>query len=172
MDESQDAPTIPATRRDRSVEARREARLKKYARERRIVDRLNRGVSMAELAASEGVTLRRMQILVNHLLARRQPAAPAEYVALQVNRLNEAMMVAYGAMTESNLQAVDRVVRIVGEMDRYHGFSARPNNTAPFASAGAAMEMTPEALEKARSGDGNGAGASGDARHSAAWPTR
>jgi hypothetical protein len=66
-----------------------------------------------------------MQILVREILARRAPSPPAEYLALQVNRLNEAMIVAYGSMAGGNLKAVDRVVRIVSEMDRYHGFFPR-----------------------------------------------
>ena len=43
-----------------------------------------------------------------------------------MSRLNEAMIVAYGAMAGGNLKAVDRVVRIVSEMDRYHGFYSNP----------------------------------------------
>ena len=123
MAEVQDLDAHPATvRRDRPIDARREARRRRHARERRIVDWLNRGVSMAELAAREGVTLRRMQILVKAILARRGPPAPAEYLALQTSRLNEAMLVAYSAMASGDLRAVDRVVRLVREMDRYHGF--------------------------------------------------
>jgi len=118
-------PQTPATRRDKAAEARRKARLKKDARENRIIDNLNRGMSVTELAARQGVTLRRMQILVREILARRAPSPPAEYLALQVNRLNEAMIVAYGSMAGGNLKAVDRVVRIVSEMDRSHGFFPR-----------------------------------------------
>jgi DNA-binding CsgD family transcriptional regulator len=71
MAKSEDAvPQPPASRRDRSIEGRRKARRKKGARERRIVDLLNRGISTAEIAAAEGVTLRRMQILVKTILAR------------------------------------------------------------------------------------------------------
>jgi hypothetical protein len=121
----QDAvPEGPAARRDRSAGARREARLKRASREKRIIALLNSGMSVAELAADERVTLRRMQILVRDILAKRTPQPPAEYLALQVNRLNEAMIVSYAAMAGGNLKAVDRVVRIVSEMDRYHGFAA------------------------------------------------
>jgi len=117
MARGQDAETQPPpTRRDKAAAARRKARLRRDARERRIIDKLNRGLSEAELAAREGVTLRRMQILVQEILARRAPSPPAEYLALQVNRLNEAMIVAYGSMAGGNLMAVDRVVRIVSEM--------------------------------------------------------
>ena len=165
MAELQDAVPQPV-RRDRSVEARREARLKKDARERRIIGMLNRGVSIAEIAAREGVTLRRMQIVVKNILARRAPPAPSEYLALQVSRLNEAMMVAYGSMAGGNLMAVDRVVRLVKEMDRYHGFcpsgdagaAARlaPPAEALALAAPTAMEITPQTFEKARFRDENG----------------
>ncbi len=186
MAKSEDAvPQPPAPRRDRSMEARRKARRKKGARERQIVDLLNRGFSTAELAAAEGVTLRRMQILVKTILARHAPSAPADYLALQISRLNQAMFVAAGEMHKGDLKAVDRVIRLVSEMDRYHGFfpnaddkRVRPDRLAPPAPAplalappadigsaparSGAMEMAPQRLEKAQFGDGNGAAWPGD----------
>ncbi len=96
--------------RDRSIEARRAARVAKFKRERRIIDLLNRGVSVAEIAAREGVMEKSMRAIVREILARRVPEPPAEFVALQLSRLNEALLVAYGAMSGANLRAVDRVV--------------------------------------------------------------
>jgi hypothetical protein len=68
-----------------------------------------------------------MRNLVRGILARRMPQPPAEFLALQVSRLNEALLVSYSAMHDSvtgtNFEAVDRVVRIVRELDRYHGFA-------------------------------------------------
>ena len=113
----------PAPLRDRSTEARRAARQAKARRERRIVDLLNRGVWVAEIAAREEVTEKRMRSVVSEILARRMPEPPAEFLALQVSRLSEALLVAYSAMSGANLRAVDRVVKIVRELDRYHGFS-------------------------------------------------
>ncbi|HME85298.1 MAG TPA: hypothetical protein VKG91_12320, partial [Roseiarcus sp.] len=107
--------------RNRSIEARRAARLRKARRERGIVDLLNRGVAVAEIAAREGVTEKRMRAVVRDLLARRMPEPPEQFLALQKSRLNEALLVAFGAMSGSNLKAVDRVVKIVRELDRYHG---------------------------------------------------
>src|SRR5271166_6891404 len=135
-------PQTPPTRRDKAAEARRKARLKKDARENRIIDNLNRGMSVTELAARQGVTLRRMQILVREILARRAPSPPAKYLALQVSRLNEAMIVAFGAMAGGNLKAVDRVVRIVSEMDRHHGFFP---SRAPAPAERRQLAMRPEA---------------------------
>ena len=49
------------------------------------------------------------------------PHPPEEFVAIQVSRLNEALLVAYSAMSPTNLKAVDQVVKIVRELDRYGG---------------------------------------------------
>jgi len=64
-----------------------------------------------------------------------------------VSRLHEALIVAYGAMSGANLEAVDRVVTIVRELDRYHGFAVadeamrpRPSRLAPPSPAPLALE--------------------------------
>ena len=91
---------------------------------------LNRGISVAEIASRSGVSIAHMRKQVRKILAERAPAPPAEYLALQVNRLNEALLVSYSAMhntiTGPNFEAVDRVVKIVRELDRYHGFGVAP----------------------------------------------
>jgi hypothetical protein len=119
-----------APRRDRSTQARRRAREAKAAREGHIIDLLNRGVSVAEIASRSGVSIKHMRNLVRKILAERMPQPPAEYLALQVGRLNEALIVSYSAMYDSttgaNFEAIDRVIRIVRELDRYHGFAAAP----------------------------------------------
>ena len=106
-----------------------------------------------------------MRALVSEILARRMPEPPAEFLALQVSRLNEALLVAYSAMSGGNLGAVDRVVKIVRELDRYHGFSAadRRSHTrrieakaaGPLALAADRPEMAPQSLERIESAPGN-----------------
>ena len=109
---------------------RRATRREKVQREERIVGLLNRGASVPEIAASEGLTLKRMRNVVRKILSERRPLPPAEFLALQVSRLNEALLVSFTAMHEpkegTNFEAVDRVVKIVRERDRYHGFAAVP----------------------------------------------
>ena len=123
-------PSWTPVRRERSVAARRAARLERGEREARIVSLLNRGVAVAEIAAREGLSLKRMNNLVREILAQRMPQPLAEFLALQVSRLSEALLVSYSAMHTSvsgaNFEAVDRVVKIVRELDRYHGFGAVP----------------------------------------------
>jgi hypothetical protein len=163
-----------ALRRYCSPAARSAARRRRGERERRIVILLNAGVSIDEIAAQERLTLKRMRNLVREILARRMPQPPAEFVALQISRLSEALLVSYSAMGGANLKAVDRVVRIVRELDRYHGFAPRAVPTraeelrlappaqsplaleAPHADRFGNSEMAPQAVEKARFGLGNG----------------
>jgi hypothetical protein len=99
----------------------RAARLAKFKREQSIVDYLNRGVSVAEIAARLGVGEKRLRAIIREILARRMPHPPEEFVAIQVSRLNEALLVAFSAMSPTNLKAVDQVVKIVRELDRYGG---------------------------------------------------
>ncbi len=99
----------------------RAARLEKFQREQLIVDYLNRGVSVAEIAARVGVGEKRLRAIMREILARRMPRPPMEFVAIQVSRLNEALLVAFSAMSPTNLKAVDQVVKIVRELDRYGG---------------------------------------------------
>ena len=104
----------------------------KRERDNIVIDSLNRGLSMAEIADAIGVSDKRMRALVREILARRQPAAPEEFAALQTSRLNAALGVAYDAMMKGDLRALDRVVTIVRELDRYAGFGlgrgARPES--------------------------------------------
>src|SRR5271157_4820565 len=163
-------PAPPAIRRDRSPAARNAARRRKAEREMRIVGFLNRGVSIAAVAAREGVTERGMRKYVRSVLARCAREPPAEFLALQVSRLNEALLVAYSAMSGGNLQAVDRVVRIVRELDRYHGFAAAEQHSTLDASRlegpkqdrialdpppPIGPETAPQGLESAESAPGN-----------------
>jgi hypothetical protein len=142
LETSETAP--PAARRDRSLAARRAARQAKASRESRIVEGLNRGVSLADIAEREHVGEKRMRVLVHEILARRVPKQPAEFVATQVSRLEAALRVSYDAMAVDNLRAVALVVKIVRELDRYHGFVAAEHRglaAAPEALPGPADQV-------------------------------
>ena len=109
-----------------------------------------------------------MRNLVREILAKRMPQPLAESSSrLQISRLNEALLVSYSAMHNSvsgtNFEAVDRVVRIVRELDRYHGLApcggpprapetlrlAAPSQTplAPEGPISSDSEMAPQAIE-------------------------
>ena len=77
--------------------------MRKFKRERLIIDFLNRGVSVAEIAERIDMTEKRMRALVREILARRMAASPEDFAALQVSRLNEALLAAYGAMSAATM---------------------------------------------------------------------
>lgn len=169
------APSDKPARRGGSSRIRRATRREKVQREERIVGLLNRGASVPEIAASEGLTLKRMRNVVREILSERMPQPPAEFLALQVSRLNEALLVSFTAMHDpaagTNFEAVDRVVRIVRELDRYHGFAAvlrsreeteahplPPPVERPLALEGPSPSdslITPQVIGKARFGLAN-----------------
>jgi DNA-binding CsgD family transcriptional regulator len=145
-DPSSDSQPSPP-RRDRSLAGRRQARADKAGRERRIANFLNAGVTVDEIAVREGLSVKRTRNLVRETLARHRPEPPAEFVALQLSRLREALLVSYSAMGGGNLGAVDRYVKIVREMDRYHGFAPRQMLPPPEPKRLASPAPTPLALE-------------------------
>ena len=112
-----------------------------------------------------------MRALVRDILARRMPEPRAQFFALQVSRLEEALLVSLGAMSGSNLQAVDRVSRscassiaiTVSSQQSAGAFrvaSEAPEEIAPWLEAHIAKrsrpQMAPQRLEKIESAPGNG----------------
>ena len=87
------------------------------------------GVAMAEIARREGISERGLRKYVRNLIARRAPEATGEFTALQMSRLNEALLMSFGAMSGTNLPTVDRVVRIVRELDHYQGLGRGARGT-------------------------------------------
>jgi hypothetical protein len=120
-------PSSPV--RDRSPVARAAQHAARGERERRVVEGLKGGVAMAELARREGITVRGMRKYVRSLIARRAPEETGEFIAVQLNRLNEALLVSFDAMSAENLPAIDRVVKIVRELDRYRGLGGGAKGT-------------------------------------------
>jgi len=124
MTDNAPAPdTSPKAPRARSHKARLAARRAKAGREERIFELLTSGLSIAEIALQDGVSQRRMREIIQNILARRE-ANPAEgFAALQTARLSDAMKVAYSKMWDDggDLQAVDRVLKIARELERYQG---------------------------------------------------
>ncbi len=129
----QEPASVPTTKRKRAT--RRETAM----RDARIVRALAHGEAIDEVAAREGLTLKRARERVAAVVARRTPGPTEDFVAVQIARLNEAMLVAYGAMKDGNLGAVDRVLRITREYDRYQGLALTLARGAGAAAGGGAI---------------------------------
>jgi hypothetical protein len=114
----------------------------------RLLNLLASGVRTAELALQDGVSPRRMRDRIAAALARREVEPPTSFAPLQVARLSDAMMVAYAAMMDGDLKALDRVLRIARELERYQGYrSPEPPALAPATQpARLAAPVAPRAL--------------------------
>ena len=128
----------------RSRRHRHEAREAKATRDVRLFNLLKSRVPNAEIALQKGLSVRRARECVQEMLARREVDPPAGFTPLRIGRLSDAMMVAYAAMMEGNLHALDRVLRIVGEIDRRHGFGGAQGQ--PGAAATRALAASAPAL--------------------------
>ena len=95
-------------------------------RDLRLIEKLAAGATIEEIAASEGISVKWARERKAALLASRVIDTPHEFIKLQIRRLSEAMLVSYSAMSLGDLKAVDKVIRVARELDRYHGFAPRP----------------------------------------------
>jgi hypothetical protein len=100
------------------------ARRATATRKLRIVEQLVAGMSVARIAQAENRSVRRVRQIIAETLDKRESDPPAGFVQLQIARLNDAMMVAHTRMIEGDLRAIDRLVNLVRELDRYHGLRA------------------------------------------------
>jgi hypothetical protein len=102
------------------------ARARKNAPARRgpgILVALVAGETVDAIAEKEGLTRRRVETMLRDELRRRWIAPAEDYARLQIARL-EAMAARLAAKAEKgDLPAIDRVLKILDRLDRYHGFS-------------------------------------------------
>ena len=89
----------------------------------RILERLTTGLTVAHIAREEGLSVQRIRRIIAEMLESREIDPPAGFVQLQIARLSEAMIVARTMMMEGDLHAMDRLIKLTGELDRYHGFA-------------------------------------------------
>jgi hypothetical protein len=131
-------PAVPPARRVATRRAIAERKL-------RIVERLTSGLSVAHIAHVEQLTIQRVRQIIAEMLERREVDPPSGYVQLQIARVGEAMVVAHTMMLQGDLQALDRLIKLNGELDRYHGFG-REQLPAPAESAPPRLVAPPQRL--------------------------
>jgi hypothetical protein len=102
------------------------ARARKPAPARRgpkILLALVAGETVDAIAEKEQLTRRRVETMLRDELRRRWIAPAEDYARLQIARL-EAMAAKLAPKAEKGeLPAIDRVLKILDRLDRYHGFS-------------------------------------------------
>ena len=99
------------------------ARARKAAPARRgpqVFAALVAGQSLEAIADDQGLTRRRVETLLRDALKRRRVAPAAEHARVQIARL-EAMATTLAPSAEAGeLPAIDRMLKILDRLDRYH----------------------------------------------------
>ena len=83
---------------------------------------------------------------VGQALAKRRLDAPEDYARLQVARLTKALRCADVSLEEGDLKAIAPFVKVVRELNLYHGVNFGPTRTAP----GALPEIAPTSPPNSR----------------------
>ena len=121
------------------------------ARVRHIFARLLDGVSVREIAATEGVTARRVQQIIAAELARRDMNPAKEYKLLQIARLERALDLVGAQIDAGKASAAVAYIRIIEVLDK---LTAEPLHLGSPAFRGKddlrAMEQRLESLAAAR----------------------
>jgi hypothetical protein len=105
------------------VAPRRARKAAPARRGERILVALLAGEGVDAIAEKEGLSRRRIETMLRNELKRRWVAPAEDYARLQIVRL-ERMTARLAAKAErGDLPAIDRMLKILDRLDRYHGFS-------------------------------------------------
>jgi hypothetical protein len=106
------------------------------------------GWSIERIAELRKVRPRTIRREIDRTLDERRLDAPDRYAHLQVARLTRELRVADAALNRGDLRAIDPMVQVVRELDRYHGLRAFSRAALPAPRA-AASRLPPQPLRLA-----------------------
>jgi hypothetical protein len=138
--------TTPASERARKRavgKIRREALIK---RREAYFDLLVSGYSVEQIASHTKTSPSAVRRAVGQALAKRRLDAPEDYARLQVARLTKALRCADVSLEDGNLKAIAPFVKVVRELNLYHGLNVVSARPAPAALPEIAPTASPLAL--------------------------
>jgi hypothetical protein len=81
------------------------------------------GAGVEEISVAEKLTRKRTEHILRQELLRRWVAPAEEFARLQIARLEQMILKLLERIQSGDLKAIDRALKIVDRLDRYHGFS-------------------------------------------------
>jgi hypothetical protein len=90
---------------------------------RRVLDSLVAGAGVDQISAAERLTRKRTESILREQLRSRWVAPAEEFARLQIARLEQMILKLLEGIRAGELDAIDRALKIVDRLDRYHGFS-------------------------------------------------
>jgi hypothetical protein len=99
---------------------------KRVSRQKRVLSRMVEGASLDEIGSHEKITRGQTEHILRSVLRKRWVAPAQEFARLQIARLDAMMANLIERMQKGELAAIDRALKIIDRLDRYHGFSRAP----------------------------------------------
>jgi hypothetical protein len=101
-------------------------------RAKRILTALIGGEGLEAIVAREKLAAKRIVAIVREELGRRWVPPSADFAKLQIARLQELGRQLVGRVNDGELEALDRALKILDRLDRYHGFSRASPALEPY----------------------------------------
>jgi hypothetical protein len=92
-------------------------------RAHRVLASLVAGAGLDEIGLKEKISRRRAEKILRDELRRRWVAPAQEFARLQIARLDGMILKLIDRVQKGELEAIDRALKIVDRLDRYHGFT-------------------------------------------------
>ena len=124
-------PTSERARKRAAGKILREALIK---RREMYFDLLVSGYSIEQIASHAKTSVSAVRRAVGQALAKRRLDTPEDYARLQVARLTKALRCADVSLEEGDLKAIAPFVKVVRELNLYHGVNVGPARLAPPAT--------------------------------------
>lgn len=101
-------------------------------RGQRVLASLVAGAGFDEIGAQERISPKLAQRIVHNELGRRWVAPAQDYARLQIARLEFLMLTLSARIRRGEQEAIDRALRILDRLDRYHGFNRAARMVEPY----------------------------------------
>jgi hypothetical protein len=138
-----DQPTLSERAEARAAAKRR--RKKNLERRETCFDLFLSGISHQQIAKALKVSTATVRRIIDAAVAERRLDAPERFARVQVARLTKALALADLKLEEGDIRAFGPFIRLVAELDRYHGLEA-PNIARRLARAEYALTAPPPPL--------------------------
>jgi hypothetical protein len=81
------------------------------------------GVSLEEISQTRKLTNKRVEKVLRDELQKRWIAPAQDFARLQIARLEAIAVVLKEKVTQGDLPTIDRLLKVLDRLDRYHGFN-------------------------------------------------
>jgi hypothetical protein len=95
----------------------------RLTRTQRVLAALIAGAGVDEIMTAEKLTRKRTESILRQELRERWIAPAEEFARLQIARLERMIAKLVDRLQTGDLEAIDRALKIVDRLDRYHGFN-------------------------------------------------